>query len=121
MVSAEPAANRDASGRFGPANRANPGGRPKSLVRPLVREYLGKIADTSDPEERRIWAEVLIETMLEILIDRDAKPSDRIKAAEWLTLQADGHLPREVELNDGAGGITIKFAEHKPEPSPIDS
>jgi len=121
MVSADPVANRDSSGRFGPGNRANPGGRPKSLVRPLVREYLGKIAETSDPDERRIWAEVLVEAMLEILIDRDAKPSDRIKAAKWLTLQADGHLPREVELNDGAGGITIKFAEHKPAEDEPDS
>ena len=38
---AEPVANRDEQGRFGPGNCANPGGRPKSLRR-LMLEAIGE-------------------------------------------------------------------------------
>jgi hypothetical protein len=104
------ATTRDHSGRFRPGCSGNPQGRPRSVVRDRLRAALLEF-DAAEDGTERTRAERLVQVVFGILFDESASARDRLRAAEWITEQADGRLPHPVEaLEPEAGGITIKFA-----------
>lgn len=75
---------RDAKGRFGKGNLANPGGRPKTAahVRDLARQY----------------TDVAIARLAELLSGRDDKVA--VAAAKELLDRAWGRAPQSIDLGD---------------------
>lgn len=80
---AEPDGNRRPDGRFSHGNRANPGGRPKSVARvvALARQH----------------TEEAIRNLAEIMGDPGQKGAARVKAAEVLLDRGWGKAPQTVE------------------------
>ena len=98
--------NRDASGRFGPGNNANPGGRPK------------KIAELSQAVRDKIEPAKLADLWWEIATDPERKDSDRLEASRLLADRGWGKAadfkPQEdgdpLGLNDARDRLMGKLA-----------
>jgi hypothetical protein len=92
--------NRSKSGKFGPGNNANPGGRPKTPREMVIT------ARELTPEIFQLWAE--------IMRDKKAKHSDRLRASENIVERGYGKAPQIVELQGEDGKqlpvIQVTFA-----------
>jgi hypothetical protein len=80
---------RQESGRFGPGNNANPGGRPKMSAK-----------------EREAWQALSTKcrTKLDALADKeDLPPATLVKIAELATDRGYGKAVQSVELSGGDG------------------
>lgn len=75
---------------YQPGQSGNPGGRPKGLM-PLIREM------TADGVE-------LVDFHLAMMRDPKNVPTDRLRAAQWLTERGFGKAVERVEVSGPGGG-----------------
>ena len=71
---------------FMPGQSGNPGGRPKGLAR-RVRELVGEDG------------ELLLQFMIDMLGDDNARTADRLDAARWLADRGFGKAVQAVEID----------------------
>jgi hypothetical protein len=85
--------NRTVTGKFGPGNKANPGGRPKTPqeVKDAFRAHTHEAKDV----------------LVEVMRDKGAKPSERTKAAEVILNRAWGTPEQAVSVTGSLASMTV--------------
>lgn len=97
---------RDDAGRFVPGQSGNPNGRPRGVVRPLLREIVSEAHSGGGSK---------LEAMLRRVVDlalTEQRTSEALKAAAWVTEQLDGRVPTiDTEGDDDGKRLVISFVE----------
>ena len=89
------------AGMFRPGQSGNPSGRPKQT--PQERDFLDLC---------RVNAPAAMAAVLGVLADPDARPADRLRAAEFIADRAYGKpVNRDVLISMGAGESVEKLTD----------